>query len=153
MSNGFVYIHLFVPSAIKRCVKKWDIIPLFWFLTLANKFYYYWCRLVYNLLSLCRSLLHFSRLNAFTSSYKKKCWSPCARIFIYIYVYITEKLFMTLKASEEKRKFNWFSKRHCRVVFRVIREYENISSKLISLQTMEKFSFDDHFPFPINVMA
>ena len=26
--------------------------------------------------------------------------------FLYIYVYITEKLFMTLKASEEKRKFN-----------------------------------------------
>lgn len=39
------------------------------------------------------------------------------------------------------------------MVFRVIREYENISGKLISLQTMEKFSFYDHFPFPINVMA
>ena len=30
----------------------------------------------------------------------------CKNFYIYIYVYITEKLFMTLKASEEKRKFN-----------------------------------------------
>ena len=30
----------------------------------------------------------------------------CKNLYIYIYVYITEKLFMALKASEKKRKFN-----------------------------------------------
>lgn len=68
MSNGFVYTHLFVPfpMTLNVALKNGTLYLFFWFLTLANKFYSYWCRLVYNLLSLCSCLLHFSPLNAFT---------------------------------------------------------------------------------------